>query len=85
MDTERPPSTRRTQFGIFLVLSSLICWALVFTVPFLVEHNAAWIAGGLYGLSYVLWFAAIPVLGRSWFIEQKGYWMHKIRTRWRPF
>lgn len=54
-------------------------------VPFLVDHNATWIAGGLYALSYVFWLAAIPVLGRAWFVKQRTYWLNKLQARWRSF
>ena len=84
MSTENSPSARRTHLGIFLVFASTACWLSVFSVPFLVEQHAAWIAGTLYGLSYVLWLAAIPVLGKAWFVEQRTYWVNKFRRQEPP-
>ena len=78
----KPTSTYRVKLGYILIAFSILSYLLMFATPFVVQQDALWISGVLYFISHIFWVAAIPILGKKWFVEQKAFWTSKIQT-WR--
>ena len=59
------PSKKRLRLGYFCFVLSNVLWGLVFAVPFVIDDNQSRlkVAGGLYALSYVVFFTASWALG----------------------
>ena len=56
---------KRLRLGYFCFVLSNVLWGLVFAVPFVIDDNQSRLkaAGGLYALSYVVFFTASWALG----------------------
>lgn len=78
-----PTSTKRkglARVGMAALFISILLWLAVLAVPFLEISDKWLLASGLYGLSYVFWFAAIGILGTA---TVKKTW-EKVRALIRP-
>ena len=69
----------KTQIGFLLLGLSIFSWGMVFGLPLVITEDLGWWMSGAYGLSYVLWFSGIAILGKP--AVEKAW--NKLKIRWK--
>jgi hypothetical protein len=73
----------RSELGIALVIASFAMWGVIFAVPMLDAPADVKVlaGGGIYGLSYLVMFAGIGLMGRQAYAALKARVWDRVRGR----
>ena len=69
----------KKRIGFLLLGLSILSWGMVFALPFVITEDLGWWMSAAYGLSYILWFGGIAVLGKP--VAEKAWNGFKNRLK----